>query len=120
MFTESQKQEIKEILKNPGYSYLCNSLDINYLLDSQFKNLDGFSELLNEYINEHEIIYYSCAMEFLRDNDTSLIESLEIAEEFGYSPKNLSSEILATLLFQKYAHEEGQKLIEEIEYILTN
>ena len=120
MFTEGQKQEIKEILKSGNYSFLENSIDINYVLNSQCIDLDGFSELLNHYINKHEIIYYSVAMEFLRDNDTSLRESLEIAEEFGYSPSKLSSEILATLLFQKYAHEEGQRLIEEIEYILTN
>jgi hypothetical protein len=120
MFTESQKQEIKEIFQNGNFTFLENSIDLNYILNSECNNLEEVNELLNDYINEHEIIYYSVAMEFLRDNDTSLKESLEIAEEFGYSPKNLSSEMLATLLFQKYAHEEGQKLIEEIEYILTN
>lgn len=120
MFTENQKTEIKEIFQNGNYSFLENSIDLNYVLNSQCKDLDGFSELLNHYINEHEIIYYSVAMEFLRDNDTSLRESLEIAEEYSYRPKYLSSEILATLLFQKYAHEEGQKLIEEIENLLID
>ena len=120
MFTESQKQEIKEIFKNGNYSYLENTIDINYLLDAEFKDLDDFNESLNDYINEHEMIYYVDCMDFLKDNDTSLRESLEIAEQYGYSPKNLSSEILATLLFQKYLHNEASELIQEIENLLTD
>jgi|688.fasta_scaffold1301197_2 hypothetical protein len=120
MFTEVQKQEIKEIFKSGNFTFLENSVDINNLLDIKFKDLDDFNETLNHYINEHEIIYYSVAIDFLRDNDTSLRESMEIAEDFGYSPKNLSSEILATLLFQKYAHDEAGLLIEEIENLLID
>jgi hypothetical protein len=118
MFTENQKQEIKEILKNPGYSHLHNSLDINYLLDYDCDNLDEFQEHLNDYINEHEIIYYYVAMDFLKDYDNSLKESLNIASELCYSTENLTSEVLATLLIQKYMHEEASELIEEIETIL--
>jgi len=118
MFTESQKQEIKEILQNPIYSHLNNSLDINYLLDCNCNDLDDFNECLNDHINECEIIYYSIAMDFLKDYDNSLRESLEVAEEFGYSPTNLSSEILATLLLQQFLHNEAGELIQEIETIL--
>jgi len=114
MFTESQKQEIKEILQNPIYSHLNNSLDINYLLDCNCNDLDDFNECLNDHINECEIIYYSIAMDFLKDYDNSLRESLEVAEEFGYSPTNLSSEILATLLLQQFLHNEAGELIQEI------
>jgi hypothetical protein len=118
MFTENQKKEIKETMKNPVFSYLYNSLDINYLIDSEHNNLEEFTEFLNDYIREHEIIYYSEAINFLRESDPSLRESLEIAEQLGYSPKNLNSEILATLLIQSYMDEEASKLIEEIETIL--
>lgn len=120
MFTESQKQEIKEIFENGNFTFLQNSIDLDYILNSDFNDLEEFNETLNDYINEHEIIYYSVAMEFLRDNDNSLRESLEIAEEYGYSPKNLSSEILATLLIQKYMHNEAGELIEEIENLLID
>lgn len=120
MFTESQKQEIKEIFESGNFTFLQNSIDLDYILNSEFNDLEEFNETLTDYINEYEIIYYSVAIDFLRDNDTSLRESLEIAEEYGYSPKNLSSEILATLLFQKYAHNEAGELIEEIENLLTN
>ena len=44
-----------------------------------------------------EIIYYSGAIEYLSENDPSLQESLNLAAELGYTPENLSSEILASL-----------------------
>lgn len=120
MFTEIQKQEIKELFQNGNFTFLENSVDINNLLDIKFKDLDDFNETLNHYINEHEIIYYSVAIDFLSKYDASLKESLEIADEFGYSPKDLSSEILATLLIQKYMHDEAGLLIEEIENLLID
>lgn len=120
MFTESQKQEIKEIFENGNFTFLQASIDLNYILNSEFKDLEDFNETLNDCINEHEIIYYSVAMKFLRDNDNSLRESLEIAEEYGYSPRELSSEILATLLIQKYMHNEAGELIEKIENLLID
>ena len=120
MFTESQKTEIKEIFENGNFTFLQASIDLNHILNSEFNDLEEFNETLNDCINEQEIIYYSVAMEFLRDNDTSLRESLEIAEEYGYSPNNLSSEILATLLIQKYMHNEAGELIEEIENLLID
>ena len=49
-------------------------------------------------ISEDEIIYYSNAMKYLSENDNSLRESMEIADELGYKPKNINSELLATLL----------------------
>lgn len=45
-----------------------------------------------------EIIYYSRAMEYLSENDSSLTESLTLAADMGYSPTDINSELLATLL----------------------
>ena len=44
-----------------------------------------------------EIIYYYKAMEYLKENDTSLSESIEIANEYGYTLEGLNSETLASL-----------------------
>ncbi len=62
-----------------------------------------------------EIIYYSNAIKFLAENDPSLRESLELAEEFGYSAKDLNSEILASLLASKIEREKFEELRHEIE-----
>ena len=50
----------------------------------------------NGYFHE-EIIYYSKAMDYLIEHDTSLSESIEIAAEMGFSLENLNSERLASL-----------------------
>lgn len=108
------------------------SLLLEFLLDAVFQNseldkpefdLDNVSNA-DEYFDyvydngylDVEVIYYSEAMDYLRVNDPSLRESLGIADELGYQPKNLNSEILASMLktqHQKDAFEELRSKIEE-------
>ena len=119
IFNEKQKKQILNLVDDK-FKFLSDNLDFNYLLNAEFKNIDNFNESINDMINEQEIIYYSNAMDFLNEHDTSLRESLEIADDFGYTPKNLSSEILATLLLQSFLHAETYKLITEIENNILN
>lgn len=52
----------------------------------------------NEIIdNASEEIYYSSAMKYLAENDPTLTESLELAEDYGYKPSQLNSCLLATI-----------------------
>ena len=62
-----------------------------------------------------EIIYYSNAIKFLQENDPSLKESLEIAEEYGFEIGSLNSEVLASLLASRQAEEEFYDLQSEID-----
>ena len=64
-----------------------------------------------------EVIYYSNAIDYLSENDPSLRESLEIAEEYGYKPKDLNSEILASLLKSRNFEEEFYSNQTEIEQL---
>ena len=63
---------------------------------------------------DQEVIYYASAIEYLAENDPSLQESLEIASDFGFDPKNLNSEILASLLKTQTVTEEFYKLRDEV------
>ena len=63
-----------------------------------------------EYCYEQEVIYYHTAMEYLMANDTSLKESLELAGELCLEVDSLSSEVLATILYQ-------QELVNSIEEV---
>lgn len=63
-----------------------------------------------EYCHEQEIIYYHEAMRYLTENDASLRESLNYANEYGLSLESLNSETLATVLYQ-------QNLLNEIKEI---
>lgn len=74
----------------------------------------------NGYFNE-EIIYYFNAIKYLKDNDQSLTESLEIANEYGYSITNINSELLATLHASRSKEDRFWQLIApEVENIINN
>jgi hypothetical protein len=82
---------------------------------------DLFDDLQNNgYFNE-EVIYYSSAIRYLKDNDPSLCESLEIANEYGYTTENLNSELLATLHASQKKEETFNELISpELETLFNN
>jgi hypothetical protein len=71
----------------------------DYATKGNFKDFDDFYEDLEQKgFFEEEIIYYYKAIEYLKENDPSLRESLDIAEEYGYNVSSINSELLATLL----------------------
>ena len=61
-----------------------------------------------------EIIYYASAINYLKENDPSLRESLQIASEYGFSLDKLNSETLASLLASQNAREEFYELQDDI------
>lgn len=98
----TKQEQLETILKD------TNLLDI---IDApNFEDFEDDENALRDYIQEriyeHEIIYYHRAMEYLKENDPSLMESLELANDCGYSPAKLNSEILATLHIQRAMSEE--------------
>lgn len=75
-------------------------IDFRYNLEGEdFETTDDIRDILEDAgAFDEEIIHYSVAMEFLTANDNSLRNSLQIAQDMGYKPEDLSSEILASLL----------------------
>lgn len=61
-----------------------------------------------------DVIYYSDAIEYLKQHDQSLSDSLEIAIEYGYTIENINSELLASLLKSQNVREEFNDLRNEI------
>ena len=66
-----------------------------------------------------DIIYYSNAINYLKENDSSLHESIEIALEYGYELKSINSEILASLLASQNARNEFYELEKEINHFFN-
>lgn len=109
------KNKIETFLKSLNIDNLeimdyvnAEDIDLNNAFDSIYGQIDeagGFNV---------EIIYYFNAIEYLKNNDPSLSESIEIAEELGYTLKNLNSEILASLLASRNANFDFQEKEEEI------
>ena len=102
--------KLKELFKNTGFE--CYQFE-------GFMDAETLIDHMRTEISEDEIIYYSNAMKYLSENDNSLRESMEIADELGYEPKNINSELLATLLHQRNLEEELNGLTSEIEEIFN-
>jgi len=108
---KTRNEKIEEFLKG-----LNTEIDILNCID--IDNINSFDDLCREIEDSNgfdiEIIYYSRAMDYLIKNDPSLQESLSIASDYGYDPKNLNSEILASLLASQNAREEFSELENEV------
>ena len=117
--TANTTAKIEAFLNSLDAKIEINDNLINYV---DIENID-FSDAFNsiyDMVNDKggfyiEIIYYSRAIEYLQENDASLMESLEIAAEYGYELKNLNSEILASLLASQNAKDTFAELRDEIE-----
>jgi len=94
-----------------------DNIDIPYYVDAN--DVNSFDDIYDAIDNNSgfdvEIIYYASAMDYLRENDPSLGESMEIADEYGYTPKNINSELLASLLASRYCRDEFEEYRSEIE-----
>lgn len=93
---------------------VVNYIDIDEIdLDDPYYSIYQMIEDSNGF--DIEIIYYARAIQYLADNDCSLRDSLEIASEYGYGCRDLSSEILASLLASQNSREEFSELQNKIE-----
>lgn len=81
---------------------------------------DELEEAVETHINEQEIIYYSRAIDLLKEFDPSLRESLSLADELGLTPENLNSEVLATLLHQQRLREDWADIRNEVEELFES
>ena len=67
-----------------------------------------------------DIIYYSTAMEYLSNNDSSLNESLALASDMGIEMQNLNSETLASLLASENARDEWYTAQSKVEQFIED
>jgi hypothetical protein len=93
-----------------------NDIDVMYFINAdEVKSFDDVYEAIdNDGGFNVEIIYYTAAMEYLMARDPSLRESIKIAEEYGYTLKNVTSEELASLLASRECREEFMSYEDEI------
>lgn len=113
---------MEEIIKDKIENFLKSlhaEIDVLYMVDTDEIDLENpFQSICNMIENnqgfDSEIIYYSNAINYLKENDQSLQESLSIASEYGYEVSNLNSEVLASLLSSKNIREEFYELENEI------
>ena len=97
---------------------------IDYFNNDDLENINNYEDLYYELQDQTafdiNIIYYYKAMQYLIEHDTSLSDSMALADEFGFEPKNINSELLASLLASEYARDEFAKLEDKIEKFFNN
>jgi hypothetical protein len=108
------------------YDKISEQLHYNineYLNEEELSEVQSFNDLYDLLEEKEffwvEIIYYHIAMEYLKENDSSLFESLSIASEYDYRVENLNSELLASLLATQKHRESFEALRDEIEEYIT-
>ena len=96
---------------------------MEHLTEDDLDDMEDFDDLMDILKNDGafdvEIIYYHKAIKYLQDNDTSLTESLNIANDYGYKICDLNSELLASLLASQQAEEEFYDYSAQINELLT-
>ena len=112
---QEQRERVAEFLKG-----LDISIDILDYVNPEDIDIENAYDSILDKLQDNggfnvEIIYYSNAIKFLQENDPSLKESLEIAEEYGFEIGSLNSEVLASLLASRQAEEEFYDLQSEID-----
>ena len=123
-FTTSFLKEVKKLdiyKKYPDIldwlsSYLINpkTWNLRRVLEEAGDFFDEIEEVVNSFISEEEVIYFTAGIEILQDLDPSLENSLWIAEQLGYDVEDLNSEVLATLALQEAMREGILSLFDEL------
>tara|TARA_R110002020_G_scaffold409564_1_gene619274 strand:+ start:184 stop:594 length:411 start_codon:yes stop_codon:yes gene_type:complete len=109
-----------ELLQDFVSTLSVDGVDLEYHIDwgntDTIEDFDDMTEMLSESgAFNIEVIYYGSAMEYLTQNDTSLTRSLGLAHEFGYTPDNINSELLASLIKSEDAREEWDEYSSEVD-----
>jgi hypothetical protein len=113
--TKKTQTQIENFLSN-----LHTVVDVIGLVDIEnIDHSDAYNSIY-EMISDNQgfdidIIYYFDAITYLKENDPSLKESIEIALDYGYTLESVNSELLASLLASRNAEQEFYNLQNEIE-----
>ena len=113
---EKQTQKIVDFftkIENDTKIEILSNIELNDIdLENPFNSIYTAIDDNNGF--DIEIIYYSNAIEYLKRNDPSLSESIEIALDYGYELKNINSELLASLLASQNSREQFNNYENEI------
>jgi len=115
--TLEQKIEALENLK------LTQSFDWHHILDEHITDYDDLmQELKNQGLMQVEIIYYTNAIDYLKEHDPSLQTSMSLALELevDFSNNSFSSETLASILATKHLYDELSENYDAINEILED
>lgn len=107
----SLKHKIRAILEE---NKINNNIDIFDINDESFYDIESFNDALYPML-EVKIEWYGTAIEYLTNNDNTLIESLSLADDMGLKLGSINSTTLAGLLATNNLKCEYEEIVHEIE-----
>lgn len=109
-------QALIEAFNKTDLSSHCECIETALEYYNGSPDADNFIDwYADEYVDSAEVIYYHNAIKYLAENDPSLMESMVLAAEYGYTCDKVNSELLATLLLQQNLRSELEDLRSELE-----
>ena len=102
MTNESKKQKIRDFLSRSISEDLIDNL-ANYCLQNSWEDSEHLQNYFTGYFDEltdEAFCYYDHAIEYLRENDPSLQNSVKLAKDLGYNLERIDSCLLANILHQ--------------------
>jgi len=124
MDTTTKNELIKNTLQDLTLEYLQEDATEFMSLPDELEDYDTyqiFDELQDNGFFNVDIIYYYKAIEYLKNNDASLSESIEIATEMGFTLENINSETLASLHASRQRMDKfWQDVAPELDKIINN
>ena len=124
MNTQTQNELIKNTLQDLTLEYLQEDATEFLSLPDELEDYDThqiYDELQDNGFFNVDIIYYSKAIEYLKNNDASLSESIDIASDYGYTLENINSETLASLHASRQRMDKFWEDVEpELDKIINN
>ena len=110
----TRHDKIEDFLAN-----LDTDIDVlNYVNIQDIDTSDAINSIYEMIENNRgfdiDVIYYGDAIQYLKEYDPSLKDSINIALEYGYTLENINSEILASLLASQNGIEGFNDLQNEI------
>ena len=114
--TQATQNKIENFFKNHSFNKEVYIMD--YVNIQDIDTSDAFNSIY-DMIEDNggfniDVIYYSDAINYLKEFDPSLKESINIALEYGYNLEHINSELLASLLKSQNVRNEFDDLREEI------
>jgi len=117
-----QEKQIDDLIKL--FEDYAEDIDIDSILHyNDIEDINDSDDLL-ELIEDNngfdiDIIYYSKAIKYLSEHDSSLRSSIDIAIDMGFDLENINSETLASLHASQKAREDFWDITDEIDEILS-
>jgi len=121
MISLEELQELRVKAMGREIKPLLDGIGIDFYDYEDIETIDNLTDELEDNNNfDVEIIYYSNAIDYLKENDASLQESIQIALEYGYTLESVNSELLASLLASKQTREDYYNIQDDIEEVIDD